>query len=168
MASSLTCARKEEISASCSLWCTGNLTGDFHLKNLLPTTMVKAWPCLLISRAECKAHLFTLSIRCNKCGSLLPLWCLLIQCHYLLFVFHSDVYPKGNNLCTKRYVSAHKNKLSLEGSAKTTPSTFLGKYWVNSEKGIEGFESLSKRMALFMIIYRFSLIKVTVGNISSF
>lgn len=116
-------------------WCNSSLTGDFHLKNLLPTTMVKAWPCLLISRAECKARLFTLSICFNKCGSLLPLWCLLIQCHYLVFVLHGDVYPKGrkgNNLCTKRYVSAHQNKLSLERSTTTTRSTFLGEYWVTS------------------------------------
>lgn len=90
-------------------WCPNNLTGDFHLKNLLSTMMCKAWPCLLISRAEGKAHLFTLSIHVNKCGSLLSLWCLLIQCHYFVFVLYSDVYHKvckGNNLCTKRYVSA--------------------------------------------------------------
>lgn len=50
---------------------------------------------LTILRAGCKLHLFTLSFYFNKCQSLLPLWCLLIQCHYFVIVLCADVYQEG-------------------------------------------------------------------------
>lgn len=114
--------------------CSKTLTGDFHLKNFLLTTILEAWPCLLIFRAEYKTHLLTLSFYFNTYWSLLSLSCFLIWSHYSVFVLYGEAYHKeckGNDLCTKRYAYAHQNKLSLEGSAKTIPSTSLGEYWEN-------------------------------------
>lgn len=102
-ASNVVCAKTRWVSASPSFMC---VVGPwlFYFNNLLTTQVVKAWLRLLIFWAECKAHLFASSFYFNKCQLLLPLWYLLIQCHYFVFVLYGDIYHKeckGNNLCTK-------------------------------------------------------------------